>query len=266
VILKNADSTETFFVEKGAPTDEPILFIHGIGADHQMWQPQIEAFPKQGYHILVPDMLGHGSSSKMKSLTLDDWDNQIIDLLDHKDIEKCTMIGVSMGGVIAQHFTTRHPERVKRLVLSDTFGELKTFREKMLGLSQVIGFRLYKMLGAKLLAKGMASAYKAPFAEKARAYFAAVSLKADFDQLILARRAINQIDAIGRIDGSRIPTLVMVGAEFGEMFIKINKKIAEMIYGAKFVVLEKSMDPSNLVNPEVFNQEVFQFLKNPTDI
>jgi hypothetical protein len=72
----------------------------------------------------------------------------------------------------------------------------------------------------------------------------------DFDQLILARKAINKIDAIGKIDGARIPTLVLVGDQFGQSFIEINRKIANGIKGSTFMVLKNSMDPSSLVNPD----------------
>jgi pimeloyl-ACP methyl ester carboxylesterase len=146
-------------------------------------------------------------------------------------------------------------------VLADTFGELKTFREKLLGFSQVVGFSVYNVLGGKRLARGMASAYKAPFAKRARAYFSQVSLNVDFDQLVLARKAINKIDAIGKIDGDRIPTMVLVGDQFGKSFVEINRKIANGIAGSKFVILENSMDPSNLVNPDGFNQAVLQFIR-----
>jgi 3-oxoadipate enol-lactonase len=88
-----------------------------------------------------------------------------------------------------------------------------------------------------------------------------VSLQADFDQLIMARRAINQIDAIGKIDGARIPTLVLVGDQFGLSFVEINRKIANGIKGSSFVVLKNSMDPSNLVNPDGFNRFVLDFLR-----
>ena len=155
-----------------------------------------------------------------------------------------------------------NPEKVNKLVLSDTFGELKTFQERVLGFSQVIGFRIYKILGGKMLAKGMTSAYKAPFAHKARDYFSQVSLNVDFEQLVLARKAINKIDAIGKIDGDRIPTMVIVGDQFGKTFVEIKRKIANGIKGSKFVTLKNSMDPSNLVNTVDFNQEVLQFLQN----
>jgi hypothetical protein len=106
----------------------------------------------------------------------------------------------------------------------------------------------------------MASAYKAPYAKQAREYFEQISPQANFEQLILARKAINQIDAIGKIDGQQIPTLVLVGEEFGKAFIEINEKIAKSIDNSQFLVLRQSLDPSNLVNPTAFNREVLQFI------
>lgn len=264
MIVKNTDGTETFYREFGDPAHEAMVLLHGIGTDHNMWRPQMKEFAGKGFFVLVPDLLGHGRSSKVERLELRDWEKQISDLLGEKQKERCILVGVSMGGVIAQSFAVNKPEAVSRLILSDTFGELKTFQERLLGMSQVVGFRLYKTLGAKMLAKGMATAYKAPFAEQARDYFRGVSLEADFDQLILARKAINRIDVIGRLGRIDIPTLVMVGDQFGKSFIEINRKIADAVKVSRFVVLREAMDPSNLVNPAGFNQEVLTFLREYT--
>lgn len=260
MLVSDNHGRETFVECAGNPTDMPILLLHGIGADHQMFAPQLAALPGQGCYLIAPDLLGHGRSSNVPTLTLTDWEAQLNGLLDQLAIPRCTLVGVSMGGVIAQSLAIHHPDRVSQLILSDTFGELKTVRERMLGFSQVLGFRLYRLLGANMLARGMASAYKAPFAAQARTYFEQVTLDVDFDQLILARKAINQIDAIGKIDGRRIPTLVMVGDQFGESFVAINRKIANGIEGSRFVILPDAMDPSNLVNPVRFNQELLAFL------
>lgn len=261
MIIENTDGTQTYIKKAGKLSNEAIILLHGIGADHKMWKPQIDLYADEGYFVLAPDLLGHGNSSKVTQLNLDDWENQVNDLLIHNGIEKCILVGVSMGGVIAQSFAVNNPEKVSKLVLSDTFGELKTTQEKVLGFSQVVGFKIYKVLGGKMLAKGMASAYKAPFAKQAKEYFSQVSLSVDFDQLVLARKAINKIDVIGKIDGDQVPTLILVGDQFGKSFVEINRKIANGIKHSKFVILNNSMDPSNLVNPDDFNKEVLQFLK-----
>ncbi len=258
---KNTDGTETVYSALGGAANEAIVLLHGIGADHRMWQPQMAEFANNGFYVLAPDLLGHGQSSKVKHLELRDWENQILDLLREQQRETCILIGVSMGGVIAQSFAVNHPDRVSRLIVADTFAELKTPLEKALGLSQVIGFWLFKHLGTAAMVKGMASTYRAPFAKLAQDYFSQVALNADFDQLILARRAINCIDVVELLRHLKLPTLVMVGDQFGPFFIEINRKIANAVKGAKFVVLSEAMDPSNLVNPASFNREALSFLQ-----
>jgi len=260
MIINHPDGRETFYQEAGDRANQPVLLLHGLGAEHTMWAPQVGVFAEQGYYVLAPDLWGHGKSSKVRELGLGDWDAQINALLQQVGVSQCALIGVSMGGVIAQSYAVHFPEKVSRLVLADTFGEVKTLLERALAYSQLVGFRIYRLLGARMLARGMESAYKAPFAKGAQEYLSQQMLGVDFEQLILARKAINTIDAIGKIAGERIPTLVLVGEAFGKSFVAINRKIADGIKGAKFVVLAESMDPSNLVNPGAFNREVLGFL------
>lgn len=259
--IKNTDGTETVYSALGHETNAAIVLLHGIGADHRMWQLQMAEFARNGFYVLAPDLLGHGQSSKVPHLELRDWEDQILNLLRAHQRETCILVGVSMGGVIAQSFAVNHPDRVSRLIVSDTFAELKTSLERALGLSQIIGFRLFKRLGAATMAKAMASTYQAPVAKAAKDYFSRVALEADFDQLIRARRAINRIDVLQQLRQLKIPTLVMVGEQFGPFFIEINRKIADALQDAKFVILNQAMDPSNLVNPDSFNREVLTFLQ-----
>jgi len=261
MIIKNPDGTQTYLETAGDPAGEAVILLHGIGADHKMWEEQIDFLTAHGFYLIMPDLLGHGRSSRVSSLSLSDWKKQLDSLFIPLDIQQVIIIGVSMGGVIAQYYAVQEPARINKLVLADTFGQLVTFLERILGYSQIFGYHLFKLVGKKALSKGMASAYKAPFASRAKTYFQHCALQADFSQLILARKAINKIDAIGKIPGKSIPTLVMVGDQFGPSFIRINRKIANSIPGAKFVILENAMDPSNLVNPDRFNQELEQFLR-----
>ena len=260
VIFQNPDNSETYYVELGDRSSETLLLLHGIGADHAMWQPQMQPYVNAGFHVLILDLFGHGQSSQLKSPQLSNWHNQIIWLLAHLNIKTCTVIGVSMGGVIAQSFVAEHPQRVTNLIVADSFGELRTPTEKLLGVTQIIGFRLFRLLGKRWLAKVMDHTYRAAYTQTARDYFCQVCLQADFDQLILSRKAINQIDALEQLKDVTIPALVMVGADLGKTFIQINQKIADALPNAMFVILEKSMDPSNLVNPTDFNNQVLMFL------
>ena len=262
LILKNPDGTQTYYKTFGSklPTSPTLLLLHGIGADCDMWKPQMHKYSTQGYHVLVPDLFGHGLSSKSNNINLSDWNNQIHLLLEHNKVEKCILIGASMGGVIAQSFVVAHPHMVEKIIIADSFGELSTFKEKILGFSAIIGFKLFKILGKKILSQGMRSTYKAEYAGLAQDYFEQVSLNVDLNQMILARKAINRIDVLEKLKSITIPALVIVGADFGQSFIEINRKIADSFPNSEFVVLEKSIDPSNLVNPIEFDEQVLKFL------
>ncbi|BCL62543.1 3-oxoadipate enol-lactonase [Desulfomarina profundi] len=264
ISIENRDGTQTSARIAGNVGSQAIVLLHGIGADHRMWDPQIQVLSQNGYYVLAPDLLGHGKTSKVSELNLENWEDQLLELLFYAGVSKCILVGVSMGGVIAQSFAMNYPEKIHKLILADTFGELKTCREKVLGFLQITAYSILKVSGHKILAKGMELTYKAPFAHMAKEYFCQMSLTADFEQLILARKAINKIKAIGKIDGDQISTLVLVGHQSGKSFVEINRKIADAITGSRFVILKNSMDPSNLVNETDFNREVLQFLQNPT--
>lgn len=125
VIIRNSDGIATYVKEAGDPVNNALVLLHGIGADHQMWEPQLQFFAKNGYYVLVPDLLGHGKSSKVKTLELGNWEDQINTVLFDRNISKCILVGISMGGVIAQSYAMHYPEKVRTLVLADSFGELR---------------------------------------------------------------------------------------------------------------------------------------------
>lgn len=96
----------------------PIVFIHGLSIDRRMWNPQLEYFSK-AYQVIRYDVRGFGKSTfegeAQAHLAADD----LRDLLDHLQIEKAHIIGLSMGGNIALSFAATYPERVSKLVAAD---------------------------------------------------------------------------------------------------------------------------------------------------
>ncbi|MEL6603948.1 MAG: alpha/beta hydrolase [Cyanobacteria bacterium J06614_10] len=269
--LQHPDGSETFYKAVGNNPNRTLLLMHGIGADHTMWYPQMDAFAAAGFHVLAPDLFGHGCSSKLGTqispANLASWHRQINWLLEHHNIAKCVLIGVSMGGVIAQSFVVNYSHKVSQLIVADTFGELRTVREKLLGFSATAGIAVFKAFGRErgrvLMKRAMKSTYKAPQAQLARAYFEAISTEIDLDQTLLARKAINRIDSLNKLKNVPIPALVLVGEDFGKAFVEINRKIATALPNATMVTIKNAMDPSNLTNPVEFNQQVLSFLAQP---
>ncbi|RKD30514.1 alpha/beta hydrolase [Thermohalobacter berrensis] len=258
-----SDGAKIYYETYGEENNPSIFLLHGIGGDHAMWKPQVRKYADEGFFVVAMDLRGHGSSEKVDKLTLDDWNRDILDLAKKLDIDRIhCLIGVSMGGVISQSFAANYPEKINKLVLCDTFGELKTFKEKLLGYSQVIGFRIFSLLGNKTFAKAMSSYYKEDHAQKAKKYFYDVSLKAHFNQLILARKAINNVKVLEKLKKVDVESLVLVGDLAGENFVNINRKISDSLKNSIFKIIRNSKDPSNLVNQREFDNNVLQFIKN----
>ena len=94
----------------------PILFIHGVGLDHSIWTPQTEFFKNQT--TIVYDLIGHGlSTCTLNEISFDDFSNQIDELLKILRIQKIIVIGFSLGGLIAAHFSSTRKHRVEKNIL-----------------------------------------------------------------------------------------------------------------------------------------------------
>lgn len=180
----------------------PAVFLtHGLGGERGMWKHQINPLMDAGYFGVVPDMLGHGGSSKADQLSLDDFVLEIYLLADHLEITSFALVGVSMGGVIARHYALHRHHRLTALVIADGFGDLQSFTEKLMGISQSLGFTILKLFGSETFAKALTSAYKPAFAKEAREYLYEPALRANIGRLILARKAINRVEVFGTLRG-----------------------------------------------------------------
>jgi len=94
----------------------PLIFIHGVGMRGDVWSPQVEYFCSD-YQVITYDFLGHGESPlPPKKPVLDDYVEQLNNLLKHLDLSLISLVGHSMGALISVAFALKHPEKVKALV------------------------------------------------------------------------------------------------------------------------------------------------------
>ena len=97
----------------------PIVFIHGVGLDHQMWEPQIMGLKE--YSTIVYDLLGHGKTLyNKKGVTVNDFSNQLTSLLDFLKIDKINLVGFSLGSLIALNFASKFKDKLNSLVVIGT--------------------------------------------------------------------------------------------------------------------------------------------------
>ncbi len=97
----------------------PIVFIHGVGLDRKMWTPQINYF--KNYSTLTYDLLGHGKSPFNKEkITMEDYVEQLLYLIDSLKIDKCHLVGFSIGSLIALNFAADFQKKINSLTLIAT--------------------------------------------------------------------------------------------------------------------------------------------------
>ena len=111
-----------FFVREIGPEDAPpLVLIHGWSFDGEMVFYEIIPELSQRYRVIIPDHRNHGKSDRVRgSFDIEDLASELGAILSALGYDRVSLFGYSMGGMAAQVFAHRYPERVERLVLAGT--------------------------------------------------------------------------------------------------------------------------------------------------
>jgi pimeloyl-ACP methyl ester carboxylesterase len=105
-----------------------IVFVHGSGANHQMWIPQME-YLSLTYNAVAINLPGHGLGLRKGETTIAAYVNAVQDFIVGLDLKNVVLAGLSMGGAIAQEFALSYPERLSAIILFSTGAKLKVMPE-----------------------------------------------------------------------------------------------------------------------------------------
>jgi pimeloyl-ACP methyl ester carboxylesterase len=101
----------------GGPVKAPIIvLLHGATLDHRAWAPQVEAL-RDRFRVVVPDLRAHGRSTG--GFDFDAAVADVLALLDRLPAGRVVLVGLSLGGNLAQEVVRRAPDRVHALVVAD---------------------------------------------------------------------------------------------------------------------------------------------------
>jgi pimeloyl-ACP methyl ester carboxylesterase len=102
-----------------------LIFLHGFSHDSRVWRPQLEGLSDQ-FTVFAWDAPGAGQSADpLDSFGIADWADCLAEVLEHAGIQQAHFIGLSWGGLLAQEFYARYGNRVRSLVLADTYAGWK---------------------------------------------------------------------------------------------------------------------------------------------
>lgn len=238
-----------------------VVFLHGIGGNRHSFDDQLPFFVS-GWRAVAWDMPGYGDSHHRGPLSFALLADALAALLDKLKVPRAAVVGHSLGGMIAQEFAARHPNRLSSLVLfatSAAFGDKDdSFK------NQFLAARLAP-LDRGLTPKDFAADVVAPmFGEgtsaetKARAVASMAAIQAD-----AYRAAVNCIVTFDRradLKNIKVPTLVLAAERDPLAPPKSMQRMAADIPGAQFITLPGVGHLANFEAPALFNTTVKKFL------
>jgi len=243
----------------------PLLLLHGFGGDGASgWHEQL---PLADEHtLIVPDLLWFGGSTSTATPSVAEQVRMAVAVLDHEGIERADVAGISYGGITTWLLVDQHPERVGRVVLIDTPGDVWTDEDEAamharLGISSAS--ELVVPTGPDGVARLLDLAYHEP--PNVPGFILSDVYQNMFTQQADAKRALIaevESQAVAPAWESPPPTLVVWG-EFDPLFtLDVGERLAARVGGDLHVVRETDHAP-NLERPDDFNAAVRAFLSGP---
>ncbi len=100
---------------------DAVVFIHGAAGNHMSWWQEVPTF-RERYRCITYDQRGFGRSADLTGEGPARYTDDLEALLGHLGVERCAIVAQSLGGRAALGFALHHPERVRALVMADTWG------------------------------------------------------------------------------------------------------------------------------------------------
>ncbi len=128
-----------FYRYQAVPGAETVLFVNSLGTSLEIWSAVADVMSGK-FGLLFFDKRGHGLSSTPEGTTgIDDYADDAIALMDHLGLEKVNVVGLSIGGLISLSLASRYPDRIGRMVLSNTgakLGTAESWNDRIAGIEQ----------------------------------------------------------------------------------------------------------------------------------
>jgi len=243
----------------------PLVLIHAGFLDSRMWDSQFQLFAKT-HRVIRYDVRGFGKSDRPSEKFSDAAD--LLALVQHLNVAKVVLLGVSNGGRIALDFTVQHPERVEKLVLVATGvhgyetgpEEDKVWEEFERKMKPQEG--LVKEGMVREAVEMDVNAWASAQSQKSREHILSIAL--DNSHILDNHPGKLQVSpdppAFKRLSEVQAPTLLIIGDRDVEGMRMIIERLHGMIVGSKKVVITGADHIVNASRPDEFNQAVYDFL------
>ena len=243
---------------------QPVVLLHGYPFNRSLWNEQVSAL-SNSYRVITPDLRGLGESDATQGpATMNRMAQDVAALLDHLEVSRAVVGGLSMGGYVALAFYKQFPSRVRSLILADTRaqadneeGKQTRFQqaEKALaeGMAGIADSMLPKLLTPETVSK------RPDLVKRVRDMMLKTKPEGAAGALLGMAERDDQTPLLSQIS---CPTLILVGREDPITPVPDSEKMHREIAGSRLVVLENAAHVSNLERTDQFNEELLRFLNS----
>jgi 3-oxoadipate enol-lactonase len=250
----------TIHVETEGPESAPVLMLsNSLGTNLHMWDDQVAPWTRH-FRLVRYDRRGHGKSSAPKGpYTMERLGRDVLAVLDGLKIAKINWCGLSMGGMVGQWLGANAPNRIDKLILSNTAcyfpdktaweGRIKMVREK--GLEGIVDANMERWFTKDFRARSPQTM------ERMKTMFVATNVEG----YIGCGEAIRDMDHRPLLARIGAPTLVIAGKQDPATPLEGNEFIRQHIPGAKIAVLDTA-HIANMEQPKIYADTVLGFLLN----
>jgi pimeloyl-ACP methyl ester carboxylesterase len=258
------------YVELGE--GEPVLAIHGLGGNWNMWLENLPALA-QRHRVIAVDLPGFGRSApSADGIAIHGYSRALSRLLEELALEQTVLIGNSLGGWIAADIALRAPERVRALVLVDAGGVVPTPSERRKALAIMEGAarlapyapRFRSAVASRRRLRSLALRYTFARPADLPADLVYMALPPDPDPgfsaaLFAAKRSWS--DAwCDRLSEIACPTLIVWGDRDSLLPLRHAREYARRIVGSRLRIISQAGHLPMLERPGEFNRLVLEFL------
>ncbi len=243
-------------------TGPVVIFMHGIGGNRTNWDEQQTGLSNR-YCTIAWDARGYGDSDDPdEPLKFSDFADDLNALLDHLGVHTAHLVGLSIGGMIAQDFYGRHADRVATLTLADT--------SQGFGAAGEADRREFLAPRLKPLQEGLTPADLAPkmievltgskATEDVRRRLLESLSAVRTGPYIQALKAVVTTDFRAILPEINLPVLIIAGTEDKVLPVSESRILADAIPGSELTLIEGAGHLTNIEAPGLFNTILGDFL------
>lgn len=240
--------------------DKPtIVFSNSLGTDFRIWD-EVTARLAADYRLVLYDKRGHGLSEATPApYAMTDHVADLAALLEHIGIGQAAVVGLSVGGMIAQGLASMHPELVSALVLCDTGHKIGTDEVWNDRIAQVEAKGI-SAISNGIMQRWFTKAYRTP-ANADFVGYTAMLTRTTVDGYVGTSYALRDADLTESTRALKVPTLCIVGDQDGSTPPDLVRAMADLIEGSQYEIIAHAGHLPCIEQPEKTAELIDAFLK-----